>query len=115
MDIQTSNELEIIKQVILNTVEAEAIYLFGSYAYGTPSKDSDFDLYIVIPDDSIRPLEAAQSINIAIFKLQKKPVDILVGRSNDFQQRKLLPTIERTVARDGVMLHGQNQHSQRMA
>lgn len=110
MDIQTSNELEIIKQVILNTVEAEAIYLFGSYAYGTPSKDSDFDLYIVIPDDSIRPLEAAQSINIAIFKLQKKPVDILVGRSNDFQQRKLLPTIERTVARDGVMLHGQNQH-----
>ena len=115
MDIQTSNELEIIKQVILNTVEAEAIYLFGSYAYGTPSKDSDLDLYIVIPDDSIRPLDAAQSINIAIFKLQKKPVDILVGRASDFQQRKLLPTIERTVARDGVMLHGQNQHSQRMA
>ena len=29
MDIQTSNELENIKQAILNTVEAEAIYLWG--------------------------------------------------------------------------------------
>jgi predicted nucleotidyltransferase len=106
MDIQTRNELENIKQTILNTVEAEAIYLFGSYAYGTPSKDSDLDLYVVIPDGDIRPIEAAQKINIAIFKAQKRPVDILVGKAGDFHQRKLLPTLERTVARDGVLLYG---------
>ena len=115
MNIQTSNELENIKQTILNTVEADAIYLFGSYVYGTPSEDSDFDLYIVIPDGGIRPIEAMQIIGSAIYKEQKKPIDILVSRASDFHQRKLLPTIERTVARDGVMLHGQNQHSQRMA
>ncbi|MFZ3173162.1 MAG: nucleotidyltransferase domain-containing protein [Carboxydocellales bacterium] len=115
MNIQTSNELENIKQTILNTVEADAIYLFGSYAYGTPSEDSDFDLYIVIPDGGIRPIEAMQLIGSAIYKEQKKPIDILVSRASNFHQRKLLPTIERTVARDGVMLHGQNQHSQRMA
>lgn len=111
MNIQTSNELENIKQTILNTVEADAIYLFGSYAYGTPSEDSDFDLYIVIPDGGIRPIEAMQIIGSAIYKEQKKPIDILVSRASNFHQRKLLPTIERTVARDGVMLHGQNQHS----
>ncbi|MGD0622467.1 MAG: nucleotidyltransferase domain-containing protein [Thermacetogeniaceae bacterium] len=106
MDIQTDNELANIKQAILNTVEAEAIYLFGSYAHGTPSKDSDLDLYVVIPDGGMRPLEAAQNINIAIIRVQKKPVDILVSRASDFHERKLLPTIERTVARDGVLLHG---------
>ena len=106
MDAQTSSELESIKKIILNTVETEAIYLFGSYAHGTPREDSDFDLYIVIPDDSIRPLEAAQNINIAIFRGQKKPVDILVARAGDFHRRKQLPTIERTVAREGVMLYG---------
>jgi len=110
MNTQTSNELENIKQTILDAVEADEIYLFGSYAYGTPSEDSDFDLYIVIPDGGIRPIEAMQIIGSAIYKKQKKPIDILVSRA-----RKLLPTIERAVARDGVMLYGQIQHSQRMA
>ena len=106
-----SDELENIKNTILNTIDADAIYLFGSYAYGIPSEDSDFDIYIVIPDGGIRPIEAMKIIGRAIYKEQKKPIDILVGRASEFHQRKLLPTIERTVARDGMMLHGQNQHS----
>jgi predicted nucleotidyltransferase len=106
MSPQTSNELEQIKQIILNAVKTDSIYLFGSHAYGTPTADSDFDLYVVIPDDGIRPVEAMQIIGGALYKEQKKPIDILVSRTSDFQQRKLLPTIERTVARDGVRLYG---------
>lgn len=105
MDLQTIKELENIKQIILTTVKPDSIYLFGSYAYGTPSEDSDFDLYVVIPDNSLRPIEAMQIIGRALYKEQKKPVDILVSRTSEFQQRKLLPTIERTIARDGVMLY----------
>jgi predicted nucleotidyltransferase len=37
-------ELETLKDIIINTVAVEQIYLFGSYAYGTPHKDSDLDL-----------------------------------------------------------------------
>lgn len=112
MDIQTMIRLEKIKQTIISKVEIEAMYLFGSYAYGVARDDSDFDLYIVIPDNSLRPLEAAQIINNAIFEEQRKPVDIIVGRSSDFNRRKLMPTLERKVAKDGVMLYGsQNQHS----
>jgi predicted nucleotidyltransferase len=106
MNPQTISELEQIKQIILKTVKADSIYLFGSHAYGTPTPDSDFDLYVVIPDDSIRPIEAMQVIGGALYKEQKKSIDILVSRTSDFQQRKLLPTIERTVARNGVRLYG---------
>ena len=108
MDIQTSHEVENIKQLILNTVEADAIYLFGSYAYGIPTEESDFDIYIVIPDGGIRPIEAMQIIGNAIYKEQKRPIDILVRRASDFHQRKLLPTLERTVVRDGMLLHEKN-------
>ena len=106
MDRQTNKQLDAIKQIIINKVDTEAIYLFGSYAYGIPKEDSDFDLYVVIPDDGIRPLEAAQILNNAIYESQRRPIDILVGKSSDFHKRILLPTIEKTVARDGVMLYG---------
>jgi predicted nucleotidyltransferase len=38
------SELDVLTNIIANTVPVEEIYLFGSYAYGTPHKDSDLDL-----------------------------------------------------------------------
>ena len=46
MNQQVQKELELIKESVLKTVPAEAIYLFGSYAYGTPTEDSDLDIYV---------------------------------------------------------------------
>jgi len=106
MDMQIRNELEKIKQTILHTVETEEIYLFGPYAEGIFSEDSDFDICVVIPDDSIRPLEAMQIIDRVLYQEQKKPINILVRRASDFQQRKLLSTLERTIAQEGVRLYG---------
>ena len=114
MDAAASKELETIKQAILDTVNANEIYLFGSYAYGMPHKDSDFDIYVVIPDDSMRPIEAMQKIGGAISRKDIRAVDIIVGKESVFNQRKQLPTIERTIFRDGVKLYGQEQHSQIM-
>jgi len=39
-----------IKESILKFVPARHIYLFGSHAYGNPTKDSDIDIYVVTPD-----------------------------------------------------------------
>ena len=38
----------------LKPLNPEKVVLFGSYAYGEPSKDSDIDL-IVVTDDDIMP------------------------------------------------------------
>ena len=114
MDAAASKELESIRQAILDAVDANEIYLFGSHAYGTPHRDSDFDIYVVIPDGSMRPIEAMQIISRAISRKDIRAVDILVGKESAFNQRKQLPTIERIISRDGVKLYGQEQHSQVM-
>ncbi|MBE3101769.1 MAG: nucleotidyltransferase domain-containing protein [Firmicutes bacterium] len=114
MDVAASEELESIKQAILDTVNVNEIYLFGSHVYGMPHKDSDFDIYVVIPDDSMRPIVAMQKIGDAISRKDIRAVDILVGKESVFNQRKQLPTIERIIFRDGVKLYGQEQHSQTM-
>lgn len=114
MDTAARKELETIKQAILKAVNANEIYLFGSYANGTSQSDSDFDIYVVIPDDSMRPIEAMQKIGRAISRKNIRAVDIVVGKESVFNQRKQLPTIERTISRDGVRLYGQEKRSQSM-
>jgi len=114
MDAAASKELETIKQAILDTIVVNEIYLFGSFVYGTPHNDSDFDIYVVIPDESMRPIEAMQKIGGAISRKDIRAVDVIVGKESVFNQRKQLPTIERTIFRDGVKLYGQDRHSQIM-
>ncbi|GHV72973.1 hypothetical protein AGMMS49940_02750 [Spirochaetia bacterium] len=36
-------ELDMLKRIIIQTVPVDQIFLFGSYAYGTPHKDSDLE------------------------------------------------------------------------
>jgi predicted nucleotidyltransferase len=107
MDKNIQAELEELKDIIIKTVPVEEIYLFGSYAYGTPHKDSDYDLYIVLKDDApMRELDAMTAIDIALYKKTNKPIDLLALKYNRFLDRKTEATLERKVAREGVKLYG---------
>lgn len=91
---------------IKETVSAEKIYLFGSYAYGTPSKDSDYDIFVVIPDGSIKPIEAMQKIYRSLSKSKMTiPVDVLAAYNSKFNEQKELPTLEKKIATEGVILY----------
>ena len=102
---EIQQELEEITKSILSVVSVKEIFLFGSYANGTPSENSDFDIYVVIPDNTMRPLDAMTRINIAVSKNQKRPVDILVGSQSDFKKRSSLPYIEKEVFNKGIKIY----------
>ena len=100
-------ELDEITKVITETVPVETIYLFGSYAYGTPRKDSDYDLYIVFKDDMpMRIIEALQSIRFAMTSMKTKPIDFIGLKKERFFYKKNYATIERKIAREGIKLYG---------
>jgi len=96
--------IEII-EVIKKAIPAERIYLFGSYAYGTPDENSDYDMYVVIPDGSLRPIDAIQCIYRSMRGMRRKSVDILAGTAETFERRSKLRTLERTIAEEGVLLY----------
>ena len=106
IDEKIQKELDLIKESILKTVDAEAIYLFGSYAYGTPKEDSDIDIYVVIPETKNSINELQTNIRMDLWEKKIKPMDLLMGRSNVFHRRKNGPTLEKIIARDGVKLYG---------
>lgn len=44
------NEIEELKEQFVNQLMPLKIYLFGSFANGTYTEDSDFDFYIIVDD-----------------------------------------------------------------
>ena len=108
MSLEIQKYLDIIKESVLKTVPAEAIYLFGSYAHGTPDKDSDLDIYVVIPDTiQENPLNVGVAIRRNLRGTgMNMPMDLMVGRSRDFNRRRKGATMQKVIAREGVLLYG---------
>ena len=106
MDMKIQNEINLIRDSILQTVPAEAIYLFGSYAYGTPREDSDLDIYVVVPDDTDDLVECCADIRGLVCEKKTLPLDLLIGRLSVFNHRKTVPTLEKVIARKGMVLYG---------
>jgi len=107
MDAGIQTELDKLRELIINVIPVEQIYLFGSYAYGTPHKDSDLDLYVVLKDEvEIREFEAVVRILNAIGKTKTKPVDIIVNKKSKYLRLTKGPTMERKIAREGIKIYG---------
>jgi predicted nucleotidyltransferase len=107
MDESIRAELDKLTELIINAIPVEQIYLFGSYAYGTPHEYSDLDLYVVLKDDvQMRDLDAGLQIALAIARKKSMPVDIVAKKKRDFENRLGEMTLERVVNRDGIRIYG---------
>ena len=107
MDAVIQAELDKLKELIINAIPVEQIYLFGSYAYGKPHKYSDLDLYVVLKDEvAMRDLDAGLKIRMAIARKKSMPVDIIAKKKKDFENRLEDITLERIVKRDGIQIYG---------
>jgi predicted nucleotidyltransferase len=98
---------ELLAEIVRRIVEGahpERIILFGSYAYGTPTKDSDVDLIIVKRD-----VESKRKESVRIRKLLRGillPFDIIVVRSEEFEFYKDEPgSVFKEVFRKGVVIY----------
>ena len=107
-----TDEIVKIKDTIISAVPVEKLYLFGSFANGTPNENSDYDFYMVIPNDSMRPLDAINKAYLAMRGLKRKPVDLLAGTVDIFSRRSEGVTLERKIAREGVILYERNDISE---
>ena len=69
-------EFRAIIDRLVGALQREKIILFGSYAYGTPTPDSDSDLSVIMETDR-RPVERSRVVSELLIP-RPFPVDILV-------------------------------------
>ena len=82
---ELKSELKKLADKIKEITPATKIYLFGSYAYGTPNEDSDIDLCI-LTDENKRKLEILREIRRNVGDINY-PLDILVYKTDVFNER----------------------------
>ena len=104
-----NDEITIIKDTIIKAVPVEKLYLFGSYANGNQRENSDYDFYIVVPNENIRPIDAIGDAQLAMRGMKIKPLDILAGTVDVFNRRSKLKTLERKIADEGILIYEREQ------
>ncbi|VVB92094.1 Nucleotidyltransferase domain protein [uncultured archaeon] len=101
----TDELIQKIKNRIVSGVHPEKIILFGSYAYGTPTKDSDLDLLVIMPSD-----EPMHKRILQIRKLLRDfriPKDIIVYTPEEVENWKgASAAFITSVMRKGKVIYG---------
>ena len=90
-DIAEKDQILSMIDCFLKALNPLRIYLFGSFANGTQTPESDYDFYIVVDDESPdNNLIWASSAYKSLRKIKnRRPVDILVNTNNNFNKYKL--------------------------
>jgi uncharacterized protein len=78
------SQIEAFSQQIVEKFQPERIILFGSYAYGQPTEDSDVDLLVILPFEEM-PVQMAIAIRRQV--QSPFPLDLMARTTEQIQQR----------------------------
>lgn len=99
----TRRTISVFANQIAKRFNPEKIILFGSYAYGKPTEDSDVDILVIMPFKGRNPEKATE---IWMATRPKFPIDIMVRKPAELKRRlKLGDFFLREVVERGKVLY----------
>jgi predicted nucleotidyltransferase len=100
-----SKQIQAVLDAVLLQNGIRSVILFGSTANGTRNKNSDLDILITVDNTCSQLNEISIKIRMDLWQKIHLPIDLIVEREEDFLKRKILPTLERKIAREGRVLY----------
>lgn len=101
----TTNQIDLLRDRIAESLKPEKIYLFGSYALGTATEESDVDL-VVVMDSNCAPHQRNVALK-RLFPRRNFSLDAFVFTPQEFSRFKDVPgTILYNAVRYGKLLYG---------
>ena len=99
--------IEEATQRLVAEFQPEQIWLFGSYAWGEPTADSDLDFMVVVPSSADNSLHRAQLAHCALRGLAMAKDVIVKTRAEVDRVKDLRPTLTYKIIHEGRLLYGQ--------
>mgnify|MGYP002625954768 FL=1 len=113
-DKETARNIEDITYCFVEQLSPLKVFLFGSFADGSYTDQSDYDFYIVV-NDQTNTQETRKMARKAIRYVQKRPVDIVVGTNSRFEKYGTSDDtlfVEGEVFKKGRLLYDQSRDAQ---
>ncbi|KPL04660.1 MAG: hypothetical protein AMK75_00945 [Planctomycetes bacterium SM23_65] len=99
---------EIVRRLVAE-FSPEAIILFGSHAWGTPTDDSDLDLLVIVSESDEAPTARATRGHLAVRDLMV-PMDILVKTRGEVERyRPVYASLTCRIMEGGKLLYGRRE------
>lgn len=91
---------------IIEVLDPEEVWLFGSRARGTHGPDSDWDLMVVVPDEAPESRVDLVAVWSELRDLRRLRVEIIPIRRHEFEQaRATRGELAEAVSREGRVLY----------
>lgn len=104
----TKDVIEEVKNRLVKVYDPVAIYLFGSYAWGTPTEDSDLDLLVVVEDSDEKDFKRSIPGQMALFGLGISK-DIIVFTKEEFNLKlKDVTSLSHKIEKYGELLYAKS-------
>ncbi|MBK8399239.1 MAG: nucleotidyltransferase domain-containing protein [Leptospiraceae bacterium] len=88
--IDVISYIETLTNAIVENVKPEKVILFGSHAYGTPNKNSDIDILVIVKDSPLPRNERTGELYISMRKYYSNySIDFVVYTEAEVQSGKL--------------------------
>ncbi len=109
MSEPTCEPLAEITRRLVAELNPDQIILFGSRAWGHPREDSDYDLFVVVPEGGIDALHLAVKAHECLSDLGISK-DVLVSTRERFDRFSRVPaSLEAKIRSRGLVLYGRGQ------
>jgi predicted nucleotidyltransferase len=106
MNEKINDELNRIVDTLANTGIVSRVFLFGSYARGEETPDSDIDLCVLSPVNDKRPIELMSGFRKTLRGVKTMPLDLLAFNQDDFYSYVDCPaSFQHEIAMKGVLLY----------
>lgn len=91
---------------ISQTLKPEKIILFGSHAWGVPTRDSDIDLFIIVKESDQPSYRRSRSVYHCLQGV-REPIEVVVRTKDEVEKRKsVVSSLTKKVLEQGKLLYG---------
>ncbi|GBU22435.1 hypothetical protein R80B4_02344 [Fibrobacteres bacterium R8-0-B4] len=106
MDEKVKTEIDNIVRVLANTGIVSKIFLFGSYACGEETPDSDIDICVLTPITGKDPFELMRDFRKRVLDVKTMPLDLLAFNQDEFDSYiDYHGSFQGEIANKGVLLY----------
>jgi predicted nucleotidyltransferase len=102
-------DIRAMGQLIGERFHPDKVILFGSYARGEATTNSDVDMLVVMESEAPR-FERSVPLRLALSERWTEPIEIIVRSPEVYARRSRVPsTLEYEATKDGLVLYDKNR------